>query len=217
MVLARVLEALQEELDRGIELVARVSRVEGVRKSPVALAEHVARKAVRDGRKEGGGTADEALVHEGDFEEVLGEGAGVNVVVVTARDAAEEGHGSRPAELKVELVKHKTLGLQNLLGKETIVDHEAHFLKRRAGDFLILCSNEQGCDAAQLELAERDDLDREETVDIVAGQEESLGAEVETGMDLDEPVQEDGAHGPLELILVVHVVGVGKHLVLEDC
>jgi hypothetical protein len=34
-------------------------------------------------------------------------------------------------------------------------------------------------------------------------------------VNLDEPVHEDGAHGPLDLGLVVHVVRIRQHLVLQ--
>ena len=70
---------------------------------------------MRAGREEARSAADEALVHDGDFQEILGQGPRLQVVVVRLADAAEKAHRARPSEFEVQHAQHETLGLENLL------------------------------------------------------------------------------------------------------
>ena len=70
---------------------------------------------MRAGREEARSAADEALVHDGDFQEILGQSPRLQVVVVRLADAAEEAHGAGPSQLEVQHAQHETLSLENLI------------------------------------------------------------------------------------------------------
>lgn len=158
----------------------------------------------------------EALVHDGDLQEVLGQRARLQIVIIGLADATQEAHRARPAQLKLQHAEHEALRLEDLVDRVATVDHVDDLTHRRAVDLLVLGGHEDGRGADELQLAERDDLAREEAIDVVDAQEEGLWEEREAMVDLDEPVHEHGAHRPLDLGLVVHVVGVGQHLDLRD-
>ena len=70
---------------------------------------------MRAGREEARSAADEALVHDGDLQEIFGQGPRLQVIVVRLADAAEEAHGTRPSKLEVQHAQHETLSLENLI------------------------------------------------------------------------------------------------------
>lgn len=208
VVLGRVKAALENEADERLELTDGVSRPVDVSQRPVALPEHQAGEAVGTGSEEAGRAADKALVHDGDLEEVLGKGARLNAVVVGLADAAKEAHRTWPAKLEIQHAEHETLRLQDLLDSEASIDHVHDLLNRRTVNLLVLGRHENGCGTDELELAKRDNLDRQEAVNAVDSQEESLGQEVEPRVNLDKPVHQDGSHRPHYVRLDVHVVRV---------
>ena len=170
---------------------------------------------MRPSRKVAGRAAHEALVHDGDLQEVFGQSAGLQVVVVRLADAAKEAHGPGPPQLKVQHAQHEALGLENLVDAVARIHHVDDLLNRRTVDLFVFGGDEESGGANELKLSEGDDLDREEAIDVVDGEEQSLGEEAEPVVDLNQPVHEDRAHRPLNLGLVVHVVGVGEHLGLR--
>lgn len=167
------------------------------------------------GGEEAWRAGDKAFIHDGDLEEILGQSTGLQVVVISLADASEEAHRPGPAELKLKHGEHEALCLENLLCAVSSVDHVHDFVNRWAVDLFVLGSNEQRSSANQLKLAQRDDLIGEEAIDVVLSQEQCLREKVEPLMNLDEPVHEDGAHGPLDLGLLIHVVAIRKKLDLR--
>ena len=164
---------------------------------------------MRRRRRETRCTPDEPLVHDSHLEKVLRQRARLEIIVVRLADPAQETHRSGPAEVKLEHTEHEALRFQNLLGRVAAVDHVLNLLDGRAVDLLVLGRDEDGGCADELQLAEGDDLAGEEAIDVVDGEEEGFGEETEAVVHLDEPVHQDGAHRPLNLDLVVHVVWVG--------
>ena len=158
--------------------------------------------------KEARWAAHEALVHDGNFEEVLCKSTGLNVVVVSFADTAQEAHRAWEAKLKLEHAQHVALSLQDLVLRVAVVDHVDDLADRGTVDLLILGSNEDGSSTNKLQLAERDHLAREESVNVVDAEIQGLRKKSKAQVDLDEPVHEDRAHRPLNLSLVVHVVRV---------
>ena len=156
-------------------------------------------------------TTQEALVHDGDLEEVLGQSSRLEIVIIGFADPPQKAHRTWPSELELQHAKHESLGLEDLIDRIAVVDHVDDFLDRWTVDLLVLGSNEDGSGTDKLKLAERDDLAGKEAVDVVDAEEEGFGEETEAVVHLDEPVHEDGAHRPLDLGLVVHVVGVREH------
>jgi hypothetical protein len=82
---------------------------------PIPLAQEQTGDAVRPGREEARRGAHEALVHDGDLEEILGQGPRLKVVVVRLADATEEAHGTGPPQLEVQHAQHETLSLEDFI------------------------------------------------------------------------------------------------------
>jgi len=165
---------------------------------------------VSTGGQEAGRTADETLIHEGDLEEVFRQGSCLEVVVVSFADTTQERHWPRPSELELQHAKHETLSLEDLFDGVATVDHVNNLLNRRAVYFFVLRRDEQSSGTDQLKFAEGDDLAGQESVDEVRAEKESFWQKPEAVMNLDKPIHEDGAHGPLNLSLTFHVVRVGS-------
>ena len=230
VVLLGFLATLEDERNQRVKLGVRVARIMDMcwglssvsvlalltktmetRTYPNSLPQHESGKAVGSGSSETGRGADKALIHDGDFEEVLGQSPGLKVVVIGLADSAKETHGARPAKLKLEHAEHETLGLQDFFSGVSIVDHVDNLLEGWAVDFLILGGDENSSGTDQLQFAKRNDLAGQEPVDVVDAEEKCLWKESETVVDLHKPVHQNGAHRPLNLSLVVHVVRIGQH------
>lgn len=80
----------------------------------------------------------------------------------------------------------------------------------RGEDFLVLGRDEHGSNTNQLDAIKLNNLLGQEAINNVDSQEQCLWQKVKAGMDLDEPVNQDAARLPLQLILVVHVVRIGQ-------
>lgn len=103
--------------------------------------------------------ADEALVHDGDLEEILGQCSGFQVVIIRLANSPEEAHRAGPAELKLQHAKHEALGLDNLVGRVARVHHVNNLLDRGAVDLFVLGRHEESSSSHELELPQGDDLD----------------------------------------------------------
>lgn len=171
MMLGRVKATLKNEADEGLELADGVSGPVSVGGRPVSLLQHQAGQTVSTGGEEARRTAHEALVHDGNLEKVLGQSASLDAVVISLADTAEEAHRTWPAKLKLQHAEHETLSLQDLLNGEAAIDHVNDLLNRRTVNLLVLGRNKDGCGPDELELAKRDNLDRQEAIDAVDRQE----------------------------------------------
>ena len=137
------------------------------------------------------------MVEQGDLDEELAERARLNVVVVRARDAAHPRvRGAVVRNLEVESLKNDTLALEDLLARVAVLGHVDELLDARGHDLLVLGGDEHGRDADELELDQADDAPAEEAVDDVDGDPERLGQHVVAHVDLEQPVDEGGAHTP---------------------
>lgn len=118
-------------------------------------------------------------------------------------------------EVEVELGEHMSLGAKDLVVLVAAVGHEEEVGDRGAHDFLVLGGDEERGDSDELELDERDFLEREEAVDDVGREEDGFGEKAELGVDLDEPVDEDAPHLPRHLGVGEHVIGAGHRRELQ--
>lgn len=182
---------------------------------PVALLQHHASQAMSTSSNVAGRAADEALIHDGNLQKVLGQSSGLKIIVVSLANTAQEAHGSRPAKFKLKHAEHEAFGLQDLINRITTIDHVYNFVDRWAVDLLVLRSNEDSSGANQLKLAQGDNLAREEPIDIIDTEEEGFWEETKAVVDLNQPVHQDGTHGPLNLGLHIHVMGIWLHLDLK--
>lgn len=149
---------------------------------------------MRSSSQEARNASDEPLIHEGDLQEVLCQCAGLDIVVVSLADAAEETHGTWPSEFKLEHGEHEALSLQDLLDRIASVDHVCDFLDGWTVDLLVLGSDIDSCGSDELELSQGDNLDGEKSVDAVDGQEERFREQREARVDLGNPIDENRSH-----------------------
>ena len=139
----------------------------------------------------------------------------MNIVVVGLGDAAEKVHGVGVAKVVVKGRQDKALRTEDLGLSEAIIGDVTEVGDVRGENLLVLGGNEHGGDTDKLKTIELDDLCTQETIDDVDGKEERLGQQVEAGMDLNEPVDENAASLPLKVVLVIHVLGVRHRLAFE--
>lgn len=149
---------------------------------------------MRASRQEARGRGYEPLVHDGELKEVLGQCSRLQVVVVGLAHASQEAHRTGPTELEAQHAQHKTLRLQNLLARVSVVHHVHYLLERWAVNLFVLGGDEDCCGADKLQLSYGDNLGRQESVDVVDGQEQSLGQEAESVVHLNQPVHENRSH-----------------------
>lgn len=105
-------------------------------------------------------------------------------------------------------MEDEALGGKDLRLGEAIVRDVLEIADVRGQDFLVLGRNKHGGNTNQLDAIELNDLLRQEAINDVDGQEQCLGQKVEASVDLDEPVNQNAARLPLQLVLMVHVVRV---------
>lgn len=99
---------------------------------------------------ETGWTANKALIHDGNFEEVFGQCSCLKIVVVGFTDPPEEAHGTGPAKLELQHAEHEPFGFEDFIDGVTTVNHVDDFLHRRAVDLFVLGCHEDGCRSNQL-------------------------------------------------------------------
>lgn len=155
--------------------------------------------------------SDKSFIHDGNLQEVLRQCTSLQIIVISLADSTEEAHRTRPSKLELKHAKHVSFSLQDLINRITSINHVYNLLDRWAIDLFVLGSNKDGSGTNQLKLTQGDDLAGEKSVDVVDTQEECFGEESESVMNLNQPIHKDGAHRPLDLGLVIHVVWVRKH------
>lgn len=148
------------------------------------------------------------MVQQADLHQILAKGTGLNIVVVGLGDAAKKVHGVGVAKVVVEGRQDEALRAEDLGLSEAIIGDVAEIGDVRGENLLILGGNEHCGNTDKLKTIELDDLCTQETIDDVDGKEQRLGQQVESSMDLNEPVDENTASLPLEVVLVVHVLRV---------
>eukprot|EP00053_Salpingoeca_punica_P010311 m.92716 g.92716 ORF g.92716 m.92716 type:complete len:315 (-) comp15342_c1_seq1:662-1606(-) len=122
-----------------------------------------------------------------------------------------DGRGGQ--EVPVDGLEDGGLKLQDLLGFAGAVCEVGKLRQRWGVDFLDLGGNEETGDADELEAAlGHVDAGREEAVDVVEGHVVGLAVHVELFADLDEPVEEEGAHAGLDGRVVLQAVEAGEVL-----
>lgn len=100
------------------------------------------------------GATDKTLIHDGDFQEILGEGTSLQVVVISFADLAQETHRARPSQLELEHAQHEALSLEDLVHAIPAIHHVDDLLDRRAVDLFVLGSDEDCSGSHKLELAQ---------------------------------------------------------------
>lgn len=113
---------------------------------------------MRSRGEEAGWCGDEALVHDGQLQEVLGQGSRIEVVVVSLAYTSQEAHWAGPAKLKAQHAEHESLRLEDLLGRISAIDHVHNLVKRWTVNLFILGGHEDSGGTDELKLADRHDL-----------------------------------------------------------
>jgi len=129
--------------------------------------------------------------------------------------AVEEDTRGGDGHVELELVQDQDFHLHDLIAVVGVVGDVLEIAQFRRVDLLVLGSDEHGGDAHELELLARDDLLGQVAVDQVDGQVEDVRGQLELVVNLDEPVNEDGAHLLVDVGLDGHVVRVGEVLGLD--
>lgn len=161
---------------------------------PGSLSKHHSGKAMSTGSDKTRRAAHEALIHDGNLQEVLGERSSFQIIVVRLAHFTQEAHRTRPSEFKLQHAQHEAFGLEDLIGSVASVDHVDDLAHGGAVDLLIFGSDEDRRRADELQLAQGDDLARKETIDVVDTQEERFRKKGESMVDLHQPIHQHGAH-----------------------
>lgn len=183
---------------------------------PVSLPEHESSQTMRSGRHEAWRTAHKPLIDNGTLQEVLGQGARVEIVVIRFTDAAQKAHGTRESQFEVEHIQHEPLGLEQVIGRVRTIHHVHHIRHGRGADLFVLGRDQQGRRSDQLKFADGHNLARQESVNVVGGQEERLGQQREAAMHLNKPIHKDRSHRPLDLRLDIHIMRVWQEPDLRE-
>ena len=157
----------------------------------------------------------EAVVKQADLHQVLAEGTRLNIVVVGLGDATKEVHRVGIAEIIVKSAEDESLGAEDFRLAEAIIGDMTEVGNMGREDFLVFGRDEHGSNADQLQTIQEDNLLGEESINDVDSQEEGLREQVETSMDLDQPVNENASCLPLKVVLVRHVLRIGHGATLE--
>lgn len=155
------------------------------------------------------------MIHQADLHQVLSNRTGLNVILVGLRDPAQEVHGVGIAQVVLECLQSVSFSTEDFVDSEAIISNMNEIADVRRQDLLVLGGDEHGSDTNQLKLVQGDNLYRQEAIDNVDGKEESLGQQPEPSVNLNQPVDEDASHLPLEVFLVLHIVGVGHGRLLQ--
>lgn len=150
----------------------------------------------------------ESVIEEADLHEVLANGTGLDVILISLGDAAKEVHRIGIAEVIVQGGQDVSFGVEDLGLSESIIGNVSEVGNVRGENLFVLGRNEHGSNTDKLQTVELNNLGREETINDVHRKEESLRQKVETRMDFDQPVNENATHLPLEIVLVRHIIGV---------
>lgn len=149
------------------------------------------------------------MVEQADLEEVLAQRTCLDVVVVRLRYSSQEVHGVGIAQVVVESGEDESLGFEDLLFGEAVIRDMLEVLHVGREDFFVFRSDEHGSDADELKLLELDDAGGKEAVDDVDGEKNGFWQKVESSVNLNQPIDENTAQVPLQVVLMLHVVGVG--------
>mmetsp|Transcript_74653 Transcript_74653/g.218707 ORF Transcript_74653/g.218707 Transcript_74653/m.218707 type:complete len:264 (-) Transcript_74653:573-1364(-) len=117
----------------------------------------------------------------------------------------EEVHRCRQADLEVERREHRDLHLDDLVLAVRLVRDVDEVVDLRRILLLKLGSDEEGGDADKLKVPPRGGSLLQVAVDDADAQEEGQGAQLVLLVDVNKPVNEDGAHLRVDVRLLVHV------------
>ena len=136
--------------------------------------------------------------------------------LVKARDlgeALEEAIGRRELHVKVQLHQNLQLHLKNLLFRELVLADVHEVLQQRWINFLVLGSDQHSGHSDELHLTVADLSACKEPVDDVASEEQRFRKQFEIVLHLNEPVDEGGADGLVDLCLAIHIQIINRPFV----
>jgi hypothetical protein len=103
----------------------------------MTLVQYQPGQAVGASSQEAGRRGDEPLVHNRQFEEVLGKCPRLQVIVVRLAHTPQEAHRPRPPQLEAQHAKHEAFSLEDLIRAVSAIDHVDNLLQRRAVYLLV--------------------------------------------------------------------------------
>jgi hypothetical protein len=96
----------------------------------------------------------EAFIHDGQLQEVLGDSTGLQIIIVGLANASEETQRTRPAEVIVENVQHESFRLQDLVHSIASIDHVVDLRDGGSLYLFILGGNVNSSSTDQLQFSE---------------------------------------------------------------
>ena len=163
------------------------------------------------GNEDGGGgelareVVQEVVALQGAVQDEAGELHDLLVGVGRLEIPDEEGVSAGDGDLVLQGLEDLLLHVDDLVaGVGTVADVD-QIAKFRGVDLLVLGGDEEARHADELELGPFHLLPLEVAIDEVHREVERLRHELELEMDLDQPIDEDGAHPLVDVGLVLHV------------
>ncbi len=130
------------------------------------------------------------MVEQADLQQILRHRTGLYIVIVGFRYSSQEIDGIRIAQIIVQFGENVTFRLQNLFLRETVIGHMLKVMDVGRQDFFVLGRDEHGRDTYQLQSIQLHNLGGQKAIDDVHGQKDGLGNQVETGVNLNQPVHQ---------------------------
>mmetsp|Transcript_128265 Transcript_128265/g.411002 ORF Transcript_128265/g.411002 Transcript_128265/m.411002 type:complete len:344 (-) Transcript_128265:240-1271(-) len=149
-------------------------------------------------------------LHERKLEQVPHEVAVRLGAAVHALIPLQELHGRRAADLPPQHGQHRHLHAHDLLFGVGLVGDVDEVVDAGGAQLLELGRDEQSSDAHELQELPRGGLPRQVGVDEADREEERLRLELVLLVDIDEPVDKDGPHLRIHVLLALHVVRRGQ-------
>jgi hypothetical protein len=129
-------------------------------------------------------------------------------------EASEEHVASGDSQLELESSEDGAFHLHDFVAVVSVCSDGDTLSNCGSPHFFVLGSDPDSSDTDELELSASNSADGEIAVDDLDGEEVSFGVELELETDINEPVDEDGAHLFVDFGLRAEIVGVAERLLL---
>ena len=133
----------------------------------------------RSGSKKRRGCGEKSPLQAHSLNQILGNGPSLDVVSVGLADPAQEMDRVGVTQIPIECLEHISLRLENLILGVSVFGMVKKLCDRWCDDLLELRSDKEAGEPHQLEFGQGYDVNGEEAVDGVDGEEKSLGDQME--------------------------------------
>ena len=137
------------------------------------------REPNRSGSKKRRRCGEKSPLQAHSLNQILGNGPSLDVVSVGLADPAQEMDRVGVTQIPIECLEHISLRLENLILGVSVFGMVKKLCDRWCDDLLELRSDKEAGEPHQLEFGQGYDVNGEEVVDGVDGEEKSLGDQME--------------------------------------